>query len=78
MTYEFEHSVVTSANVDFAWKVWTDVSNWLFDKSIESVRLNGPFATGTTGVTKPAGGEQVGARGGAGREQGGDDRNLRQ
>lgn len=51
--------MVTSAKVDFAWKFWINVSNWLFDKSIESVRLNGPFVTGTTGVTKPAGGEPV-------------------
>jgi len=57
--YEFEHSVLTRTSREFAWAFWTDVSNWAFDKSIEWVRLDGPFASGTSGVTKPVDGDPV-------------------
>jgi hypothetical protein len=53
--WEFEHSVETSAAREFAWSFWTDVSNWAFDTSIEWVRLEGPFASGTRGATKSPG-----------------------
>jgi hypothetical protein len=53
--WEFEHSVETTAKRDFAWGFWTDVSNWAFDTSIEWVRLEGPFVSGTKGVTKSPG-----------------------
>lgn len=53
--WEFEHSVETEAARAFAWRFWTDVSNWAFDSSIEWVRLDGPFASGTMGETKSPG-----------------------
>ncbi|HYP26355.1 MAG TPA: SRPBCC family protein [Blastocatellia bacterium] len=53
--WEFEHSVETKASRAFAWRFWTDVSNWAFDSSIEWVRLEGPFASGTMGETKSPG-----------------------
>lgn len=53
--WEFEHSVETTARRDFAWRFWTDVANWAFDSSIEWVRLEGPFASGTKGATKSPG-----------------------
>ena len=53
--WEFEHSVETTAGRDFAWAFWTDVTNWAFDTSIEWVRLEGPFASGTNGATKSPG-----------------------
>lgn len=53
--WEFEHSVETTAKRDFAWGFWTDVANWAFDTSIEWVRLEGPFASGTKGATKSPG-----------------------
>jgi hypothetical protein len=53
--WEFEHSVETPASRDFAWRYWTDVANWAFDTSIEWVRLDGPFASGTAGATKSPG-----------------------
>ena len=38
---------------DLAWQFWTNVENWpTVDGSVESVRLNGPFAAGSTGVTR--------------------------
>ncbi|HVF90705.1 MAG TPA: SRPBCC family protein [Blastocatellia bacterium] len=53
--WEFEHTVETAADRAFAWRFWTDVSNWAFDTSIEWVRLEGPFASGTKGATKSPG-----------------------
>lgn len=57
--WEFEHSVETTPNRDFVWRFWTDVNNWAFDTSIEWIRLEGPFASGTQGVTKSPGVEPV-------------------
>jgi uncharacterized protein YndB with AHSA1/START domain len=38
------------------WKVWTDVPNWpRWDPSKEMVRLDGPFAPGTSGWAKQRG-----------------------
>ena len=53
--WEFQHSVETTAKRDFAWGFWTDVNNWAFDTSVEWVRLEGPFASGTRGATKSPG-----------------------
>ena len=50
--WEFQHSVETTASRDFAWSFWTDVSNWAFDTSVEWVKLDGPFISGTKGTTK--------------------------
>jgi hypothetical protein len=52
--WKFEHSLECQVSRDFAWGFWTDVSNWvLVDPAIESVKLDGAFATGTKGTTKP-------------------------
>jgi uncharacterized protein YndB with AHSA1/START domain len=53
--WEFEHSVKTTPDRDFVWRFWTDVNNWAFDTSIEWIRLEGPFASGTQGTTKSPG-----------------------
>ena len=54
MPYSFEHSVLCRVTRVFAWRFWTCVDNWaVVDASVEYARLNGPFAAGTTGVTKP-------------------------
>ena len=56
MKYEFEHAVGCPVPREFAWRFWTRVENWaVVDSSVESVRLDGPFAAGTKGVTKPRG-----------------------
>ena len=53
-TWKFEHSVECPVSRDFAWQFWTDISNWpVVDSSVESVQLDGPFATGARGITKP-------------------------
>lgn len=53
--WDFLHSVETAAARGFAWRFWTDVNNWAFDTSVEWVRLDGPFASGTKGATKSPG-----------------------
>jgi hypothetical protein len=59
MVREFEHSVECPVSRDFAWRFWTDVSNWTLDVSVESVTIDGPFAAGAKGVTKPRGGDPI-------------------
>ena len=54
--WSFQHSVECNASREFAWQFWTNFSNWsVVDPSVESVTLDGPFATGTKGTTKPSG-----------------------
>ena len=36
---------------EFAWRYWTDVSNWVLDADVESVELDGPFQASSKGVT---------------------------
>lgn len=55
MAWEFTHSVDCPVSREFAWQFWSTVENWLFDTSAESVTLDGPFAAGTRGTTKPRG-----------------------
>ena len=49
--WSFEHAVECAVTKDFAWKFWSDVSNWILDPDIESVTLDGPFANGSRGTT---------------------------
>ena len=49
--WSFEHAVECPVTRDFAWKYWTTVSNWILDPDVESVVLDGPFASGARGVT---------------------------
>ena len=56
MNYEFMHSVECPVGRDFAWHFWADVGNWAaVDPSVEWVRVDGPFASGSRGTTKPRG-----------------------
>ena len=50
-TYSFEHSIECPVSKEFAWRYWTEVSNWAFDGDIESIVLHGPFVAGTYGTT---------------------------
>lgn len=61
MGYEFAHIIECPVGRDFAWRFWSDVGNWAaVDPAVESVTLNGPFAAGTRGTTKPLGSPPVG------------------
>src|SRR5947209_1402718 len=57
--WTFEHSVQAHVTPEAAWAFWTNVRNWSFDPSLESVELDVPFAAGARGVTKPRGGEPI-------------------
>ena len=50
--WSFEHSVECHAAAEFAWAYWTHVPNWRLDADVESVEIDGPFATGTRGRTR--------------------------
>lgn len=50
-TYEFEHSVETTASPEAVWVLWSDVSRWTeWDSGLESVVLDGPFEVGVNGT----------------------------
>jgi hypothetical protein len=58
--WSFEHSVETKTGREVAWRFWSNVANWAkVDPAVEWVRLDGPFAPDTTGVTKPVGQEEI-------------------
>jgi hypothetical protein len=55
--WNHEHAVMTTATAAQVWAVWSAADKWPeWDKSIISVESDGPFAAGTTGRMKPAGG----------------------
>ena len=61
MGYEFRHSTDAPVSRDFAWQFWTNVENWVVvDPSVEWVNLDGTFASGARGTTKPQGFAQTG------------------
>jgi len=49
--WSFEHTVECAVPAEFAWKFWTNVSNWALDADVESIEIDGPFAAGARGVT---------------------------
>ena len=49
--WSYEHSVECPVRAEFAWRFWTDVRNWAMDADVESVKLDGPFASGARGAT---------------------------
>jgi hypothetical protein len=57
--WAFEHSVQAQVTPEKAWAFWTNVRNWSFDPSLESVELDGPFVAGARGVTKPRRGDPI-------------------
>lgn len=60
MRWTFEHSEYTAASPESVWALWSDVTTWpVWDRGVERVALEGPFATGTNGTLKPTSGPQV-------------------
>jgi hypothetical protein len=49
--YTFEYGIECPVAREFAWRFWSNVSNWALDSDVESVELNGSFASGSHGVT---------------------------
>ncbi len=56
---QFKHTVTCNAHKSSAWAFWTEVANWekIEGDTVEWIRLNGPFAVGTKGMTKTPGQE---------------------
>jgi hypothetical protein len=50
VVWEMTHSVETDADVDFAWRYWSDVGNW--DDPPATFELEGEFETGARGWTR--------------------------
>jgi hypothetical protein len=58
MSETFEHTgtVTSSAPAAAVWALWSDTETWSdWDPSVLAVRLDGPFAAGTTGTMTLAG-----------------------
>ena len=49
IAWETLHSVEAKANVEFAWRYWTDVRNW--NDPPARFEFAGPFVAGTRGLT---------------------------
>ena len=55
--YEISGDTIITADPAKVWRLVTDVANWpAWDPHEEGARLDGPFAAGTTGWSKPRGG----------------------
>jgi len=55
-TYEFEHTVTTTASPAAVWAKWSDPVDWpSWDEGLEKVTLDGEFAVGATGELTVAG-----------------------
>lgn len=57
VAWEMTHSVETDARADFAWKYWTDITNW--DDPPAEFELVGPFVAGSRGLTRIPGQEPL-------------------
>jgi hypothetical protein len=53
--WEITHSVEADAGPEFAWNYWANVANW--EDPPAEFELNGPFATGSRGITRVPGQE---------------------
>lgn len=50
-TYEYEHTVHTTASRNAVWQLWANAETWPdWDTSVTAVTLDGPFTEGTTGT----------------------------
>src|SRR3954465_4839957 len=50
VVWEMTHSVETAADVDFAWRYWSDVGNW--EDPPATFELEGAFVAGAQGWTR--------------------------
>ena len=57
LTWEMTHSVDAEVSAAFAWRYWTDITNW--DDPPAKFELEGPFAAGTQGNTRLPGQEPL-------------------
>lgn len=61
--WEYEHSVETTASPEALWRHWSDVAAWpKWNQGIEEIRIDGPFAVGTTVTMTPPGEDPIALR----------------
>jgi Polyketide cyclase / dehydrase and lipid transport len=58
--WSVEHSIETSARPEQVWPLWADVPGWPeWNRDIERIELDGPFAAGSWIVMTPIGQEAI-------------------
>jgi Polyketide cyclase / dehydrase and lipid transport len=58
--WSHEHAVETTLDAPAIWRVLADLDNWArWDTSMESVKLSGPFAVGSTVTMTPTGQDPI-------------------
>lgn len=56
----YEKSIAGKADIQKIWTLYSDVTKWsLWDKSVKSVQLFGPFCAGTCGIMEMADGSRL-------------------
>ncbi|MBD5543409.1 MAG: hypothetical protein HDR01_03970 [Lachnospiraceae bacterium] len=56
----YEKSITGKADIQKIWDFYSDVTKWgLWDKSVKSVQLSGPFSAGTQGIMEIADGSSL-------------------
>ena len=60
MTFEYEHTVTTTASPAEVWALWSDVGSWHhWDPAVEQVALEGHFSEGAAGTMTLSGGVEA-------------------
>jgi len=60
MTFEYEHTVRTTASPAEVWALWSDVGSWHhWDPAVERVALEGHFSEGAAGTMTLSGGVEA-------------------
>lgn len=60
MSFEYEHTVNTTASPTDIWALWSDVGSWhCWDPAVERVALEGHFAEGAAGTMTLSGGVEA-------------------
>lgn len=60
MSFEYEHTVTTTASPEAVWALWSDIGSWhRWDPAVERVALEGHFAEGAAGTICLAGGVEA-------------------
>ena len=57
MSFEYEHTVTTTASPDDVWTLWSDIGSWhCWDPAVQQVAMEGHFAEGAAGTMTLTGG----------------------
>jgi hypothetical protein len=60
MTFEYEHTVTTTASPAEVWALWSDIGSWhCWDPAVERVAMEGRFSEGAAGTMSLSGGVEA-------------------